>query len=109
MFPIVGKLHSAIQADNIRLNLAGAEFDRLLPRKRGLSMLTAKNKVEERPYHPNPQDKFTISIVHQEESLCVVASLCYRLRTFLTLLRPRTGQHRHPRGDFGKPRMNCWQ
>jgi hypothetical protein len=59
MFPIVGKLHSAIQADNIRLNLAAAEFDRLLPRKRGLSMLTAKNKVEEWPYHPNPQDKFT--------------------------------------------------
>jgi hypothetical protein len=54
IFPIVGKLHSAIQADNIRFALAAAEFDRLLPRKRGLSMLTAKNKVEEWPYHPNP-------------------------------------------------------
>jgi hypothetical protein len=60
MFPIVGKLHSAIEADNIRLHLAAAEFDRLLPRKRGLSMLAAKNKVEEWPYHPNPQDKSTI-------------------------------------------------
>ena len=68
MFPIVGKLHSAIQADNIRLNLAAAEFDRLLPRKRGLSMLTAKNKVEEWPYHPNPQDKSTTVIVQAEES-----------------------------------------
>jgi hypothetical protein len=31
-------------------------------------MLTAKNKVEEWPYHPNPQDKFTISIVQAAES-----------------------------------------
>ena len=68
VFPIVGKLLSAIQADNIRFALAAAEFDRLLPRKRGLSMLTAKNKVEQWPYHPNPQDKSTILIVQAEES-----------------------------------------
>ena len=60
VFPIVSKLLSAIQADNVRFALAAAEFDRLRPRKRGLSMLTAKNKVEEWPYHPNPQDKSTI-------------------------------------------------
>jgi hypothetical protein len=61
VFPVVGKLRSAIQADNIRFALDGTEFDRVCPRKRGLSMLTAKNKVEEWPYHRNPQDKFTIS------------------------------------------------
>jgi hypothetical protein len=32
-------------------------------------MLASKNKVEEWPYHPNPQDNFTISIVQAEESL----------------------------------------
>jgi hypothetical protein len=57
VFPIVGKLLSAIQADNVRFALAAIEFDRLLLRKRGLSTLTAKNKVEEWPNHPNPQDK----------------------------------------------------
>jgi len=31
-------------------------------------MLTAKNKIEEWTNHPNPQDKFTISIVQAEES-----------------------------------------
>ena len=63
IFPIVGKLHSAIQADNIRFAVAATKFDRLRPWKRGLSMLTAKNKVEEWPYHPNPLDKSTILIV----------------------------------------------
>jgi hypothetical protein len=73
VFPIVAKLLSAIQADNVRSALDGTEFDRLLLRKRGLSMLTAKNKVEEWSYHPNPQDKFTISIVQAEKSKVVAA------------------------------------
>ena len=67
-FPIVHKLLSTIQADNIRFALSAAGFDRLRSRKRGPSMLTAENKVEEWPYHPNPQDKFTISIVQAAES-----------------------------------------
>jgi hypothetical protein len=50
------------------VQFAAAEFDRLLPRKRDLSMLTAKNKVKEWPYHPNPQDKSTTVIVQAEES-----------------------------------------
>jgi hypothetical protein len=60
VFPIVGKLLSAIQADNVRFALTVTKFVGLLPRKRGLSMLTAKNKVEEWPYHPNPLDQSTI-------------------------------------------------
>ena len=66
IFPIVGKLRSTIQADNIRFALVVAGCPHLASRKRGPSMLTAKNKVEEWPYHPNPQDKFTITSFRQK-------------------------------------------
>jgi len=45
VFPIVRKLLSTIQADNIRFLLSATGFDRLRSRKRGPPMLTAKNKV----------------------------------------------------------------
>jgi len=56
-------------------------------------MLTAKNKVEEWPYHPNPQDKFTISIVHAEESK-VVRLFCRRCLALveLSLLAAASGK-----------------
>src|SRR5215813_4583728 len=47
-------------------------------------MLTAKNKVEEWPYHPNPQYKFTISIVQAEESK-VLWLFCHRGLAFVEL------------------------
>jgi hypothetical protein len=68
ILPIVGKLLSAIQADNIRFGVAATEIDCLLLRKCGLSMLTAENKAEERRDHPDPKNKFTISIVQAKES-----------------------------------------
>jgi hypothetical protein len=77
-------LLSAIQADNIRFALAATGFDRLRLRKRGLSMLTAKNKVEEWPYHPNPQEKVTISIVQAEESK-VLRLFCRRCLALVEL------------------------
>jgi hypothetical protein len=47
-------------------------------------MLTSKNKVEEWPYHPNPQDKFTISIVQVEESK-VLRLFCRRCLALVEL------------------------
>jgi hypothetical protein len=59
VLPIVGKLLSTIQADDIRFTPVLTGFHRLRPRKLGPSMLTSKNKVQERPHHSKPQDKPT--------------------------------------------------
>ena len=66
IFPIIGKLLSAIQADNIHFGVGAIEIDCLLLRKCGLSMLTAENEAEERRDHPDPKNKSTISIVQAE-------------------------------------------